>query len=684
MSEKKKEEEALKRTMGIPSVFAICTGAAFSSGFFLLPGFAAEETGPSLPLIFLVAGILMLPAVFSISELSSAMPRAGGPYFFITRSFGPLVGIIGAIGIYLQWLLKGAFAFVGVGYYLSIVMEVPISLMAIGLISFFTLINLIGVKQSTMAEIVLVIILIIVLSLFSLAGIMEITPVDEAIKERFQPLFPFGLAGTLSAIAIVFVSFGGMGQVASVAEEIKQPSRTIPMGMLLSLAVVTLFYLVGNGIVIALVEPDVLYDNPTPIATATEQLSSLPIPVIVIVVAALAAFTSTGNAVILSAARYPLALSRDRLLWGKFGHLNKKGIPTYSVLLTGLILIAMVLLFDVEEIAKLASAFLLFAFIGLCFSLIIFRESKTGDYKPGFRSPWYPWVQIAGILVYTVLIIVSGFEVLLFVFGFILLGMLWYYIGVKEKTTFSAAIYPLFGKIAERGIQGISTGGIDLYILKGTHLSPVVERAIIIQGEIEKDIDDAVKDAAGSIAERIGGDMELLADLIREEFHQWLHTSRSNIAVAPVLLKGIEQPEMLIYRGKVKMKGRSVDGLMVILDDKKSTDRLLKLVSQLDTLLDKPEFLKYWDNATSAKEIKKCLSQNVRTLSVRVAESDGTSKLIGKNPEEIELPEGSRIAVILKGGKIRVPNSDIYIEKGDEIIIVAENGVVNSLSSKWD
>jgi basic amino acid/polyamine antiporter, APA family len=481
--EKKNGSPEMERTLGVVSIFAICTGAAFSSGFFLLPGYAAEETGPSMPIVFLIAGILMLPAIFSISELSSAMPRSGGPYFFITRSFGPLIGIIGALGIYLQWVMKGAFAFVGVGYYLSLMIDVPNVPLAVGLIIFFTLINLVGAKQSTMTEIVLVAALIIVLALFVTAGIMEILPEPEEVAGRFQPLFPFGIQGVITGLALIFVSFGGMGQVASVAGEIRDPSRTIPRGLLSSLVVVTFFYLAGTAIIVGLLDQDVLHDNPVPVAEAAEQFRRFSIPVGVIVIAALAAFLSTGNAVILSAARYPLALSRDKLLWKKFSKVSNKGIPVFSVISTGIILILLAVAFDVEKIARFASAFLLFAFIGMCISLVVFRESKKDDYKPAYRTPLYPWMQISGIIVYALLIAASGWEVILFVAGICLLGVLWYYYGIREPGSFSAAVYPLFDRIAKSGMPDQKDPGF----------CSVIDHAIFIELEQEATLDAAIK-----------------------------------------------------------------------------------------------------------------------------------------------------------------------------------------------
>ena len=92
--------QRLEKELGLVDVFAVSTGAMFSSGFFLLPGLAAAKTGPSVIIAYLIAGILILPAMFSKAELSTALPRAGGTYFFLDRSLGPLAGTIGGLGTY--------------------------------------------------------------------------------------------------------------------------------------------------------------------------------------------------------------------------------------------------------------------------------------------------------------------------------------------------------------------------------------------------------------------------------------------------------------------------------------------------------------------------------------------------------------------------------------------------------
>ncbi|MEF8797774.1 MAG: amino acid permease, partial [Salinivenus sp.] len=124
---------SLKKDLTLYDVYAISTGAMFSSGFFLLPGIAAAETGPSVILAYLVAGILILPSMYSMAELSTAMPKAGGTYYFLDRALGPLAGTVGGLGTWLALVFKSAFALIGMGAYLAIYADVPIKPLAAAL-----------------------------------------------------------------------------------------------------------------------------------------------------------------------------------------------------------------------------------------------------------------------------------------------------------------------------------------------------------------------------------------------------------------------------------------------------------------------------------------------------------------------------------------------------------------------
>jgi amino acid transporter len=106
--------------LGLWDVYALATGATLSSGFFLLPGLAAAGAGASMPLSYMLAALIVLPGLLSSVELTTAMPKAGGIYYFLDRSMGPLVGTIGGFGSWIALVLKAAFALIGVGAYLQL------------------------------------------------------------------------------------------------------------------------------------------------------------------------------------------------------------------------------------------------------------------------------------------------------------------------------------------------------------------------------------------------------------------------------------------------------------------------------------------------------------------------------------------------------------------------------------
>jgi basic amino acid/polyamine antiporter, APA family len=389
-------------------VFAIGAGAMFSSGFFLLPGIAAAETGPSLPLAYLVAGLLAVPTILCVTELAVAMPRAGGPYHFYRRALGPTAATIGGIGLWVALVLKSSFALEGIDAYLTLVVDLPAGVVGIALAAAFTVLNIAGARESAVIQVGLVALLLVVLVAFVVAGGVETIGVgDDRLTERFTPLFSGGVLGVLAATGIVFVAFAGLPQVASVAGDIRDPARTIPRGIIAALAVATAVYVTGTAVLVATLDADELRDNTTPIATAAETFG-VRFAVPLVVIAALAAFASTGNAGIMSASRYPLALARDGIVWARFARMNDAGVPVAGVLVSGAAIAVVVTAFDVEGIAKLASAFVLISFGMMNASVIVLRRAHIPDYRPSFRAPWSPWLPAFGVLTSIVLVIDLG------------------------------------------------------------------------------------------------------------------------------------------------------------------------------------------------------------------------------------------------------------------------------------
>ena len=678
--------QEMRRNLGTASVFAICTGAMFSSGFFLLPGIAAGVAGPAVPVVYLLASVLMLPAIFSLGELSSAIPRAGGPYLFLHRSIGSLAGLIGSFAYYLQLLLKGAFAFVGVGIYLSLIVDVPTQLVAIALIVLFTGLNLLGSKQTARTEIALVAVLLVLLTYFTAAGFLEIGVPTRETGERFVPFLPSGAAAVWAGVALVFISYGGIGQVASLAEEVKDPSRSIPRGMLIAICVSTVFYVLGTVVMVAMLPPDTLHDNEVPVAAAAAEFQALPLPVVVVVLAALAAFASTGNAAILSAARYPLALARDRLIWQRFAALGKNGVPKAAVLLTGVLLVALIIAFDVEGIAKLGSAFLLFVFLGICVAVIVFRESRSEEYRPGYRSPLYPWTQVGGVIVYLALIIESGPAAVGLLLAVCAGAVLWYHLGVRNETHRSAAIYELLARLARTGatMQGFSQTGTP--VLAGTGLVQLSERAIVHDLDGAATLDDAVSDAARALTSHVGGDAEAIAEHLLAEVSHWRSPSRSNVLIAPALLEGIEQPELIVLRGTIHIDSDDYEGLITLVDDEQSSGRLLALLSELEGVIQHSDFPRVWRGAKSAQELKDALKHDitvVQSLTIQIDGSGRASALDGVSVKEADLPKGSLIVLVHRVGKAFVADGDTVLKSGDRITLVADQDAMEQLRREF-
>ncbi len=168
------EKKKLKKELTLFHVYAIATGTTLSAGFFLLPGLAAIEAGPALPLAYLIAVIPLIPAMLSVIELATAMPRAGGVYYFLDRTMGPMVGTIGGIGTWLALILKVAFALIGMGAYVNLFFpNVGIIPFAIVIALILGLFSLFGSKKSGHLQILLVSFLLLFLLFFIIGGMPE-------------------------------------------------------------------------------------------------------------------------------------------------------------------------------------------------------------------------------------------------------------------------------------------------------------------------------------------------------------------------------------------------------------------------------------------------------------------------------------------------------------------------------
>ncbi len=428
----------LERTLSLPGAIAVSIGGMLS-GIFVLPGLAVGITGSSVWLAFLVAALCILPAVLSKSELGTAMPKSGGTYVYIERAFGPLFGTIAGIGLWLSLLLKSAFSLVGLSAYLYVVVNIDesytkaIALLALLLIF---LLNVFGLKKVEKTQLFIVSISIISLIVIVALGFSSY---DTKLPE---PVFPDGTNGFIAGVAFLYISYAGVTKIAAIAGEIKNPAKNLPLTMIISLFLITTIYCLVALVLVGNVEASILATDIKPIHTLFQTIGGDTFGLIAGVVGVLT-LLSMVNSGVLASSRFPFAMSKDGLLPSYLAGINSKFMTPVSAILTTSTLIALAIIFlDVVKIAKLASAFKVLMFIFNELTVIVLRETNAQWYKPTFKSPLYPYVQIFGILSGIVLLAFLGVMPVISVIGVVVLGFLIFLVyGSKSDRSGIASSY---------------------------------------------------------------------------------------------------------------------------------------------------------------------------------------------------------------------------------------------------
>jgi amino acid transporter len=418
----------LERDLGLPSVLAISIGAMIGSGIFILPALALEIAGPAVIVAYLLAGLLVIPAALSKSEMATAMPEAGGTYIYIERGMGPLLGTIAGVGTWFSLSFKGALALVGGVPYLLLLFDLPLKPVALALAGVLILVNVLGAKQTGRLQLVIVVVMLAALGWFAAGSAGSVQ------SANYAHFFDDGIGGLLAATGLVFVSYAGVTKVASVAEEVEDPGRNIPLGILGSLAFTTLLYVGIVAVLVGVTDPGSVAGSLTPVAVAAEQTLGQA-GVYAVIAAAILALVSTANAGILSSSRYPFAMSRDRLAPPSLATVSERfGTPVTSITLTGAVLLALIAFVPILEIAKLASAFQIMVFALVNVAVVAFR-SGASTYEPAFESPLYPWMQVFGAVTGVLLLTQMGVVAIGGAVVITLASIAWYLVYVRPRVT---------------------------------------------------------------------------------------------------------------------------------------------------------------------------------------------------------------------------------------------------------
>jgi amino acid transporter len=455
-------KDVLSRDLGLFSVIAISTGSMVGAGIFILPGFAAGLAGPAVIISFLLAGLIALTAALSVSELATAMPASGGAYVFISRSMGPLMGSIAGWGVWTSLMLKGTFALVGLNAYLLLVVSVPFSttMVSLGLCIFLLILNGLGARASGRFQTAVITLVLSLLALFIILGVPSVN------AAQYEPFAPAGLQGILAATGLVFVSYIGVTKIASIAEEVKNPEKNIPRGILISLTLMMIIYALVVSVVVGVYPMGQLVTSQTPISDAggifMGEWGSIAIAIVAVI-----ALVSMANAAILTTTRYPFAMSRDQLMPKWLLKIDPRfSTPRNSILFTGIIMLVLIAFFDVISLAKLASVFTILIFIFMHVALIIFRYAKPTGYKPPFKSPLFPFVQIMGIGASLVLISQMGFLPLISALVLVLFGIGWFYFYGVKFVSFKGAFREAMSISKDQKLRHVESARIDSKAIK--------------------------------------------------------------------------------------------------------------------------------------------------------------------------------------------------------------------------
>ena len=674
------ENKKLQKKLTLLDVIALATGTTLSAGFFLLPGLAALQAGPGIMFAYIIAAIPLIPATFSIVELTTAMPRAGGVYYYLDRALGPVFGTIGGVGTWFALILKVAFALIGMGVYLALFFpQIEIIPVAIIIAVCLGILNIAGSQSSGKFQVVLVIGLLIILAGFIGGGFYKFE------INHFNGLKDLKSDSLLATAAMVYISYVGVTSVASLSEEVKDPERNLPRGIFLALLIAIIIYALGTTIMVGVIPMEKLAGDLTPVATAANIIFG-KIGVLFVSVAALLAFVSVANAGTMSASRYPLAMSRDNMMPGIFQKLGRTGMPYISIIFTVIMIIFILIFLDITKIVKLASAFQLIMFLILCFAVIVMRESRIESYDPGYKSPFYPWMQIFGIISSFWLLSSIGFIPKLFSVIMIAISVIWYRVYVKKRVLRSGAIFNMFENLGksrnenlDRELRGILK---EKGLRKDDPFDELVTRSSVVDIQDKTEFEDIVD----IVSKKFSDILHIYEDEVKKPFLEGTRVGNTpvtkEVALPHFRLKNISQMEMIIVRARngveIKFKNplkgfkedvQIVKAIFFLISPENNANLHLRILAQVAGVVDDKQFQEYWSNATDEQELKEILIHDERYLSVNL---DENSKLVGMKIKNIELPDKCLIAIIKRENEIVVPDGDTVFKYGDKVTVIGE------------
>ena len=444
-----KEQVTLARTLGYFDATMIGVGAMIGAGIFVLTGLAVGEAGPGALLAFALNAVVTLITAFTYAELASAIPEAGGGYAFAKHAFPGLLGFISGWMLWFAYSVACALYAVGFGgYFMELLHSYaqPISEMLVGLLGhrgsvalitfvisgFFISLNVFGAAVTGKAENIITMAKIVVLGIFAVFGVIAITRQPTLFVDNFTPFLPKGFGGVIVTMGLTFIAFEGYDLIATVSEEIKDPTRNIPKATFTSLAIAVLIYLLIILVSLGAVDPSTFVDvfgkqpaelgipgaqildpsdpainttweilgiyKETGIVRAAENFMPA-VGVLIIVFGGLLSTMSALNATVMASSRVAFSMGRERMLPNVLATIHPlRRTPHIAVLVTGLIFVGMAVILPIEVVGSAASVLFLLSFALVNAALIVLRNTEPALAR-GFKVPFFPWLPGLGIVI---------------------------------------------------------------------------------------------------------------------------------------------------------------------------------------------------------------------------------------------------------------------------------------------
>ncbi|MBN1700128.1 MAG: amino acid permease [Spirochaetales bacterium] len=625
---------AMTKQLGHVHVFSLASGAMISSGLFVLPAVIYGIAGPAIILGYIIAGILMIPAMLAKAELATAMPRSGGDYFFIHRSFGPLFGTFSGFADWFSLSLKSAFALVGIGIFLGPLFQgfsdTTIKAVAIGFTLLFTLLNILSVKGSGKFQVILVFGLLSILIVYIFLGMGHIDVL------RYTPFLPNGWISLVTVTGMIFISFGGLTKIVSVAGEIKNPRHTIPEGMFTAFFVVILFYVLSVFVTVGLLDAESFGQTLIPLSRGAGVFAG-NIGFIALTTAAMLAFITTGNAGILAASRNPFAMANDALLPSMLAKVSLRfKTPVVSLILTAALMTGVIAFLDIESLVKVASTMMLINFSFVNVAVILMRESKIVSYKPTFKTPLYPYINIAGIVLYFFLIAVIGVEMIVergplggmvtfgITAGFFLLSLLWYLLYSKSRSKRDSALICVVERVTSKEIRTTRlTEELREILIERDRIiedrfDRIIKNAVFADITEETDKDDLFSMLSEIFYEKFGISARKINTLFRKREKDSTTAVLPGLAIPHIIIDGEHKFDMVVVRSKPGIRfGSSIPLVNVVFALAGTRDERnfhLQALMAIAQIMQNKDFEHHWMKTRSTEDLRNLIlvAQRVR------------------------------------------------------------------------